>query len=154
TAGAQELQCTLSGGLGEAETGGINLNIVPKTGGNKFSGQFFTSAAGSWSQADNIDDRLRGFGITQNGLLKNWDINGSVGGPLKRDLLWFYANGRDFGTHSVVPGAYGNANAGDPTKWTYVEDRSVQVRSANAQTIGSVRLTAQVTPRNKVGFFI
>ena len=106
TAGAQELQFTLSGGLGEAETGGINLNIVPKTGGNRFAGQFFTSAAGSWSQSDNIDDSLRAFGITQNGLVKNWDVNGSVGGPIKRDMLWFYANGRDFGTHSVVPGAY------------------------------------------------
>ena len=41
TANAQELQVTLSGGLGEAETGGINMNVVPKTGGNNFSGQIF-----------------------------------------------------------------------------------------------------------------
>ena len=87
TAGAQELQFTLSGGLGEAETGGINLNIVPKTGGNKLSGEYFTSFAGDWSQAKNIDDRLKAFGITQNGLLKNWDLNLSVGGPFKRDKL-------------------------------------------------------------------
>jgi len=153
TAGAQELQFTLSGGLGEAETGGINLNIVPKTGGNKLSGEYFTSFAGDWSQSDNIDDKLKAFGITQNGLLKNWDLNLSVGGPFKRDKLWFYANYRDFGTHSVVPGAFGNKNAGDPTKWTYEADPNLQVRSASAQTLGSVRLTAQVTPRNKVGFF-
>jgi hypothetical protein len=154
TAGAQELQFTLSGGLGEAETGGINLNIVPKTGGNRFAGQFFTSAAGSWSQSDNVDDNLRALGITQNGLVKNWDVNGSVGGPFKRDRLWFYANARDFGTHSVVPGAYPNLNAGDPTKWTYAPDTSATIRSANAETLGSVRLTAQVTPRNKVGVFV
>ena len=154
TAGAQELQFTLSGGLGEAETGGINLNIVPKTGGNRFAGQFFTSAAGSWSQSDNIDDSLRAFGITQNGLVKNWDVNGSVGGPIKRDRLWFYANVRDFGTHSIVPGAYPNLNAGDATKWTYAADTSATIRTANAETLGSIRLTAQVTPRNKVGVFV
>jgi Carboxypeptidase regulatory-like domain len=153
TAGAQELQFTLSGGLGEAETGGINLNIVPKTGGNRFAGEFFGSAAGKWSQSDNVDDALRATGITTAGIVKNWDINGSVGGPIKKDLLWFYANARDFGTHRVVPGAYGNLNAGDATKWTYVEDRSQEVRSANAETIGSIRLTAQVSPRNKLGFF-
>jgi hypothetical protein len=31
---AQELTYTLSGGLGEAETGGPTMNVVPKTGGN------------------------------------------------------------------------------------------------------------------------
>jgi hypothetical protein len=154
TAGAQELQFTLSGGLGEAETGGINLNIVPKTGGNRFSGEFFGSTAGKWSQSDNVDDSLRATGITTAGIVKNWDLNGSVGGPLKRDLLWFYANARDFGTHRVVPGAFGNLNAGDPTKWTYAEDRSQEIRNDSAETLGSIRLTAQVTPRNKVGFFI
>ena len=59
TANAQELQVTLSGGLGEAETGGINMNVIPKTGGNMFSGQIFGSNAGSWSQGDNIDDELQ-----------------------------------------------------------------------------------------------
>jgi len=154
TAGAQELQFTLSGGLGEAETGGINLNIVPKTGGNRFGGEFFGGAAGRWSQSDNVDDSLRALGITTAGIVKNWDINGSVGGPIKKDLLWFYANARDFGTHRVVPGAYGNLNAGDATKWTYVEDRTQEIRNDSAETLGSIRLTAQVTPRNKVGFFI
>jgi hypothetical protein len=153
TAGAQELQFTLSGGLGEAETGGINLNIVPKTGGNRFAGEFFGSTAGKWSQSDNVDDAIRAAGITTAGIVKNWDLNGSVGGPLKRDFLWFYANARDFGTHRIVPGAYGNLNAGDASKWTYAEDRTQEIRNDNAETIGSIRLTAQASPRNKVGFF-
>src|SRR5207247_4571076 len=38
TFNAQELQITVSGSLGEAETGGPILNILPKTGGNKFKG--------------------------------------------------------------------------------------------------------------------
>src|SRR5438128_1460789 len=32
---AQEVTFTTSGGLGETETGGLTMNIVPKTGGNK-----------------------------------------------------------------------------------------------------------------------
>jgi carboxypeptidase family protein len=154
TAGAQELQFTLSGGLGEAETGGINLNIVPKTGGNRFAGQFFASTAGSWSQSNNVDASLEAVGITEAGLIDNWDLNGSVGGPIKRDRLWFYANVRDFGTYRIVPAAFANLNAGDASKWNYVEDRSQQIRNDTGTTLGSIRLTAQVTPRNKVGFFI
>ena len=39
TANAAEVQMSLSGGLGEAEKGGIYLNVVPKTGGNTFKGR-------------------------------------------------------------------------------------------------------------------
>jgi Carboxypeptidase regulatory-like domain len=155
TSNAQELQFNLSGGLGEAEVGGMNLNIVPKTGGNTFSGQIFGNVAGSWSQGSNIDDNLRAFGIIDPAaLLDNWDVSGSIGGPILRDKLWFLFNLRNFGEYSVVPGAYGNLNAGDPTKWTYVTDLSVQGRNANTQTIASARLTYQITPRNKVGFYV
>jgi hypothetical protein len=35
----------------------------------------------------------------------------------------------------------------------YVEDRSVKARSAGATKIEAIRLTSQVTPRNKVGFY-
>src|SRR5262245_56005653 len=35
-AGAQEVALTTSGGLGEAETGGVVLNVIPRDGGNTF----------------------------------------------------------------------------------------------------------------------
>ena len=37
TDNAQEVQLTVAGGLGEADRGGPQFNIVPKTGGNTFS---------------------------------------------------------------------------------------------------------------------
>ena len=39
-AGSQEVVLTTSGGLGEAETAGVVLNVVPRDGGNTFSGTF------------------------------------------------------------------------------------------------------------------
>jgi hypothetical protein len=155
TANAQELQMTLSGGLGEAEVGGTNVNIIPKTGGNRFAGNFFASTAGEWSQGSNIDDNLRSYGITEPPkLYKNWDVSGSGGGPIKRDRLWFFANVRDFGSHDDILGMYGNKNAGDPTKWTYEKDPDLKARNAVSRTLTALRLTAQVTPKNKIGFYI
>src|SRR5215211_1302854 len=65
TANAEEMQVLISGGLGEAETGGPSINIIPKSGGNQFRGAGFYSTSGDWAVGNNVDDRLRGFGITQ-----------------------------------------------------------------------------------------
>jgi hypothetical protein len=154
TANAQELNLTLSGGLGEAEVGGTNVNIIPRTGGNSFAGQVFGSTAGEWSMGSNLDDRLRTFGIAEPPTLyKNWDLSASAGGPIVRDRLWFHGNFRDFGQHDDILGMYGNLNAGDPTKWTYEGDPNLKARNAVSRTITAIRLTGQLTPRNKIGFF-
>ena len=39
-AAAQEVVLTISGGLADAETGGIVMNVIPREGANTFSGQF------------------------------------------------------------------------------------------------------------------
>jgi hypothetical protein len=153
-ANTQEVQVTVSGGLGESDTGGPVMNIIPKEGGNNFSGSLFGSIAGEWSQGQNLDDELRAFGITSPAaLITNYDYSGALGGPLKRDRLWFFATTRTYGNQSEVPGLYGNLNAGDASKWTYQRDPSLQVRGASGKKIVATRVTAQLTPRNKVGFY-
>jgi hypothetical protein len=154
TANSQEMQLTLSGGLGETEMGGTVVNFVPKTGGNTFSGNAFFSTAGEWSQGSNIDDRLRGIGLQQPAALyKNWDVQASLGGPIVRDRLWFFGNYRDFGSHDDILGTWGNLNAGKANEWRYVADPNLKARNAVSRTVTALRLTAQATPRNKVGFF-
>src|SRR5438093_5373529 len=111
---AQEVQVTVAGRMGESDRGGPAFNIIPKTGGNIFSGSAFGSTAGKWSQGSNLDDRLRRVGITEPpGLIKNWDTSLAIGGPLKRDRLWFFNNLRSYGTHQDIPGLYANANVLD-----------------------------------------
>jgi hypothetical protein len=48
---------------------------------------------------------------------------------------------------------FANKNAGNANSWSYDPDRNIQARSAVATTITAIRLTSQVTPRNKVGFY-
>jgi hypothetical protein len=154
TSNADEVQVALSGGLGEADIGGPALNIVPRTGGNLFRGTAFYSTAGEWSQGSNLNDDLRAFGITESPtLIKSWDASFSLGGPVLRDRLWFYGTLRTFGNHTDNLNLYGNANVGDPNAWNYAVDTSVKSRQANDKKIGAIRLTGQLTPRNKLGVY-
>ena len=117
---SSEIQVTIAGGLGEVDRGGPAFNLIPKTGGNSFSGTGFLSLAGKWSQGNNLDDELISFGLTQvPGLIKNWDTNFALGGPIIKDRLWFYNNVRSYGNHQEIPGLFGNRNAGDESKWFY-----------------------------------
>ncbi len=53
------------------------------------------SVSGDWATSNNVDDPHAGYGITQPPALRsNWDVSGSLGGPLKHDRLWFFANVR------------------------------------------------------------
>ena len=81
-----------------------------------------------------------------------WDFNLGIGGPIARDRLW-HMNLREEGSERTVPGMFANANAGDPTKWTYVADTSRPAVLAASYRITALRLTAQATPRNKFTVF-
>src|SRR5215510_7679940 len=62
-AGAQETVLTMSGGLGEAETAGVILNVIPRDGGNSFSGTFFMSGANGSMQGSNYTQELQDAGL-------------------------------------------------------------------------------------------
>jgi hypothetical protein len=152
---ATEVVFTISGNLGEAETGGPQMTVVPKTGGNQFNGSFFANGVNEAMQGSNFTDRLRSAGLTAPPkVIKLFDVQASVGGPIKRDALWFFYNFRRFGSADAQPGIFANKNAGDPTKWNYEPDLSLQGRTDITRDIYALRLTWQATPRNKVtGFF-
>ena len=70
TAGAQEIVVSTSGGLGEAETGGVTVNLIPREGGNTFSGTFFVNGANGAMQGSNYTQAL-----------KDQGLQGAVGNP-------------------------------------------------------------------------
>src|SRR5262245_42419984 len=147
-ANQQEVSFSLSGGLGEAVTGGPQMNIVGKQGGNRFTGSVFVNLSGSSLQGNNVTPELKALGLTVNSSLKKlWDINPAVGGPIIRDRLWFFGTYRYQGNRQYVANIFANKNAGDPTKWTYDPDFNQQAVDDGTRKNGSVRLTWQPTPR-------
>jgi hypothetical protein len=151
---AQEISMTTSGGLGEAEVGGPSFSIVPKTGGNAFKGSVYQSNVTKGMVGDNYTADLQAAGLTTPGkLFKLWDTNVGVGGPIKKDKVWFFVQFRDEGSHRTVPGMFANKNMGDPNAWTYVADTTRPAVSAGSWRNGSARLTFQPTVRNKINIF-
>src|SRR6185436_16094974 len=151
---AQEVTFTTSGGLGEAETAGIVMNLVPKTGGNALQGSVYFSGTGEKLQSDNLSPALREAGLTAaTPLTKVYDLNVAVGGPLRKDRLWYFATGRTQGSTRAITNVYYNLNAYDPAAWTYAPDFKRPAFSDRTWESLTGRITWQATPRNKISGF-
>ncbi len=117
---SQEVVFNLTGGLGEATTGGPQMNIIGKQGGNRFAGTFFMSGTGSAFQGNNLTPEIIAKGLTATGdIQKLWEVNPSFGGPIVRDRLWFFGTFRYLLSRQGVPSMWVNKNAGNPNAWTY-----------------------------------
>jgi hypothetical protein len=153
TGNVQEVTFRTSGGLGEAETGGPLMNIVPKTGGNTFKGASSFQFTNSSLQSDNYNDTLRTALAKPSQIIRLWDVDWALGGPVKKDKLWFFYLGRTWGSGQSVTGMFANANAGNANSWTYAPDTTLQARNDNATMANGLRLTYQVSQKNKLNLF-
>ena len=153
TRNAQEITFTVSGSMGEVESGGPVMNIIPRSGGNKLSGNGFLSWANGDMQSSNLSDELRALRITPSPLIKSYDLSGAVGGPIRRDRAWFFGTVRGQGNSAYITNMFYNKNAGDPNKWLYDPDFSRQAFNDKTWQNASGRITMQVTPRNKINVF-
>src|SRR5262245_7234335 len=146
---AQEVVFNLTGGLGEATTGGPQMNIIGKQGGNQFHGTLFFSGTGSPLQGTNLSSDVKGLTAT-NSIKKLFETNLALGGPIVRDKAWFYVTYRNMISRQNVASMWANKNAGDPTKWTDDPDYSRQAVGDGTWNQGNLRFTWQRTQRNEL----
>ncbi len=150
---AAEVTMTTSGGLGEAETAGLTMNIVPRQGGNTLSGLFFVSGFSEGMLADNFTTELQQRGATQpTPVTRVYDVNTAVGGPIVKDRLWYYMSARVQGQRQNTLNVFYNQNAGNAAAWTYVPDLARPAFSDRTWENYTPRITWQVTNRNKFSF--
>ena len=148
---AQEVTMITSGGLGEIETAGLTMNIVPKQGGNRFSGLAFVSGFSKGMQSDNFTAELRARGATQpTPVYRVYDVNTSAGGPIVKDRLWYYGTFRVQGQRQDTQNVFYNQNAGNPNAWTYVPDFDRPAFSDRTWENYTPRITWQISLRNKI----
>jgi len=135
-----ELSIQTSALPAEVSTGGIRMNIIPRDGGNTFHGSLFATGANHSLQSSNLTPELQANGLKiANGISSIYDVNGSLGGPIDRDRLWFFTTMRRNSSNNLV------AN-------TYNLDGSQAVDDNRLKSMLG-RLTYQASKKDKVSFY-
>ncbi|MEQ1759631.1 MAG: carboxypeptidase regulatory-like domain-containing protein [Vicinamibacterales bacterium] len=149
---AQEVTFDQSSVSAEMPTGGMRMNIIPRDGGNTLKGTAFMTFANNALTASNYTDRVKTLGLAAPQTLKlNWEVNPGLGGPFKKDKVWFWLSARKTIVQNYAP-IFENRNAYDITKWTYEADEAKQGVNKGRYHTMNLRTTVQATPRNKFAF--
>jgi len=147
-----------TGSLGSAqyEYGGAQVSMIPKDGGNIFSGSVFVGGTGGGLQSHNLTDDLRSEGLTSvNAIRRVYDFNGALGGRIVKDRIWFFGSGRRWGTTTSVANLYADANLlargiGTPAaSWLYAPDLDHPIHPAEIDRAAGVRFTVKPSERDK-----
>jgi hypothetical protein len=148
----QEITVQTSGISAEGHADGMLVNIIPKEGGNTFAGSISgLYTKGSSFAADNMTDALRNRGLeTGSELLEIYDAGVSLGGPIKRDKLWFFTAHREWGNSRLFAGIYWNKTQGSPF---YTPDLDRQADSHQWFESHALRVTWQASQTHKFNFF-
>jgi hypothetical protein len=149
----QEVTLETSGYSAQNWAQGGQINFIPRQGGNNLHGSFQSDFGSKGLQWTNVTPDLaaRGVNTTQPSIRKLYEIAGGFGGPIIKDKLWFYADGRHWISESYQVGNYFNANefAPFPNNLLYVADLSRPAYDQNFYYDGGLRMTWQASARNK-----
>ena len=121
----------------EAPVGGVQINMIPKDGGNQFHGGLFTTGANERLQSGNLDDDLRTLQFTaQNRIDTVYDFNATLGGPVMQNRLWFFSTFRRWAANNYLGNTFTSTGA------QALDDQRI--------TDATLRFTGQLTQRNKL----
>jgi carboxypeptidase family protein len=144
-----EVNVQLSGQIAETGTNGVIMNAIPRSGGNRFSGTMLANGSGPGLQSGNITSNLQSRGVANaSTTLKTlYDINGSVGGPIMKDKLWFYATSRYFTNEYYLASRFYST---DVTAFARANDPSKQAYAGTYTYDNNARLTWNINPKQKL----
>jgi hypothetical protein len=135
---AQEIAYETGAMNAEVAQGGLRVNMIPREGGNQFSGVVFLQGANGPLASDNRSEDVRRFIPEPVGLAYTYEFNPSFGGPIKRDKLWFYF------TYKLS----------DTKSYTSLPDGSQGVLQNWPNWSVVTRLTWQATDRDKIRLYV
>jgi hypothetical protein len=93
----QEVSVNAAGNSADMAMPGVQFQFVSKSGGNEFHGTALANYENQKIQSTNIDAAQLAAGINSredNRLFRFYDRNADIGGPLKRDKVWWYTSFR------------------------------------------------------------
>ena len=98
-----------------SDIGGPTMNLVPRSGGNTFSrpGVLQQCRRVVHAATTSTTACAPSASCEPPGIISAYDASVSLGGPIKRDRLWFFGSYRKLDTATTVEGIVANANAGN-----------------------------------------
>ena len=152
-----EVAMSSNGMTADTETAGLQINYIPKDGGNKFTVSGRATFANENFSSDNLTPALKALGAGTPPTVKRiWDYGAGLGGPIKQDRLWFFTAHRWWGAESYVPGSYWNGAQGKKApngRPLYVADLTRRGFTADPSQENSGRVTWQASSKDKLAFF-
>ena len=150
-AAVQEMSFETDANSAESASGGVRVNVIPREGGNAFHGTFFANGANAAMARSNYDSNLKAQGLASpTGFDKLVDESAGFGGPILKDRLWFYYAERYRDNDSSTGVDFYSIN---PLQTTYNPNLSKALHQGGFDFDDQIRLTSQLTPRNKVSVF-
>jgi hypothetical protein len=116
-----EVSYQTSGVGADVSGGGLRINMIPKEGGNRVSGSAFAGGTnGNW-QSDNLTPELQARGLEGGDRVDHIsDYNFSLGGPIRKDRLWYFTTVRRIATNEIVgDNFYKDGRPGMEDQWIY-----------------------------------
>jgi carboxypeptidase family protein len=99
----QDMVYQVVAGSAESQSGGVTVNMIPKEGGNRFSGEALATYSNEHLRSENNDANLRSRGLTvPPNLYDLKDFNFSLGGPILKNRLWFFFSPRFWGASNYL----------------------------------------------------
>jgi hypothetical protein len=154
----QEAVYQTAGGNAETLTGGVNMNLIPKDGGNQFRGgaKGFKSPKG-W-QGDNLTDHLKSLNVSAVDKIDNfYEWNVEQGGPIVKNKLWFFgAFRRAKYDRPIANTFYTPENVSFPAGFAACKQPGASCEqgiSDEKMNNPVVRLTWQASERNKIALY-
>ena len=150
-ASTQEVTVEVGASSAESTGGGVRVNIIPKEGGNSFHGSLFSNFANKSMTSSNFTDALKATGVTAPDRVNRiYDSSAALGGPLRKDRLWFFTAQRFWGYQNLRADAFYEI---DPSSYKYNPDPSRQAYDDQTLRSHNLRLTWQIDEKNKLAVF-
>src|SRR6185503_16196666 len=147
----EEISLQSSGISAESNADGSVVNMIPKEGSNSFSGTLSGLYTSDRFESSNLNDDLRSRGLTTiSKILKIYDTGVTLGGPIRKDKLWFFASFREWGNQHLMAGNFWNKTQGSPI---YTPDLSRPGDRAQWYESKAARITWQAAQKHKFNFF-
>ena len=154
--GVEEVVMSSNGNSAETETAGLQINYIPKDGGNIYSASGRANFTNEDFQTNNIGAEELARGATTAGSIRKiYDYGLSLGGPIVQDRAWFFTAHRWWGADTFAPGSFFNSVQGTKaangrplyaasTERGYLSDPSRE---------NSIRVTIQASSKDKFTYF-